>query len=404
MAEGTKYSWSARELSGEPKNGIMTANNEAAVTRRLQAMGLTPISVTKAKAGQKKQIGPPKRVKSKHLAIFCRQFATMLDSGLPIVRSLLALNDQADHPEFQRVIPLIKADVEAGNPLSKAFSKYPSVFPPLMIGMVAAGEASGALPATMHRIGDNYDKEAKLKSKVFSAMLYPMIVLCLAVVMIIGMLIFIVPTFASVFTSLGGELPLPTAMLVAASDYMKILIVPMVVCFVGFVVWWRKNKNKPYIRNFIDPLKLKIPIMGPFVKKIVLARFSRTFGSLLASGVPMLQCLEMTATTAGNVVVERALNNVQEAVKNGHTLTAPMMKEKVFPSMVTQMVGTGEETGNVPGMLSRVADYYDEEVDTTAESLSSILEPIMIVGLALVIGGMVVSMYLPMFKVFDLIK
>lgn len=404
MAEGTKYSYSARDVSGDVKTGTMVANSEATVTRRLQSMGLAPVSVQKAKAGTKKQIGPPKRVKSKHLAVFCRQFATMLDSGLPIVRALLALNDQADHPEFQRVLPLIKADVEAGNPLSRSFSKYPSVFPPLMIGMVAAGEASGALPATMHRIGDNYDKEAKLKSKVFSAMLYPMIVLCLAGVMVVGMLLFIVPTFAGVFTSLGGDLPLPTQVLVTASDYMKVLALPLLVGVVIFVVFWRKKKNAPGIRNFVDPLKLKIPIMGPFVKKIVLARFSRTFGSLLSSGVPMLQCLEMTAATAGNVVVERALNNVQEAVRNGHTLTAPMMQEPVFPSMLTQMVGTGEETGNVPGMLARVADYYDEEVDTTAESLSSILEPIMIVGLALIIGAMVVSMYLPMFKVFDLIK
>jgi type IV pilus assembly protein PilC len=235
-------------------------------------------------------------------------------------------------------------------------------------------------------------------------MLYPMIVLILALVMLIGMLLFIVPTFASVFSNLGGELPLPTRLMVMASDFMKVAILPIIVVTFVFMWWWRKHKNDDNIRAFIDPLKLKIPIMGPFVKKISLARFSRTFSALLSSGVPMLQCLEMTSVTVGNRVLSKAILNVREAVRNGRPLAAPMAQEEVFPSMLTQMVGTGEETGNISGMMDRVADYYDQEVDTTAESLSSILEPIMIVGLALVIGSMVVSMYLPMFKVFDLIK
>jgi len=407
MAAQVKYSYSARDLSGNIKSGVIAADSETVVARRLQAMGLAPISIRKAKgAGGMggKQIGPPKRVKAKHLAVFSRQFAVMLEAGLPLIRTLAALTEQADHPEMQRVLPLIRADVEAGNSFSTSLGKHTGVFPPLMVGMVAAGEASGSLPKTMHLIGTNYDKEAKLKSKVFSAMLYPMIVLCLAIVMLIGMLLFIVPTFASVFANLGGELPLPTRMMVMMSDFMKIAILPLIVVVFVFLWWWRKHKNDDAIRNFLDPLKLKIPIMGPFVKKISLARFSRTFSALLSSGVPMLQCLEMTSVTVGNKVLSRAILNVREAVRNGRPLAAPMAQETVFPSMLTQMVGTGEETGNISGMMDRVADYYDQEVDTTAESLSSILEPIMIVGLALVIGSMVVSMYLPMFKVFDLIK
>jgi type IV pilus assembly protein PilC len=405
VAEAIKYSYSARDLSGEVKSGTMTAESETAVSRRLQTMGLAPISIRKAtgKSGSKLSFGA-KKVKAKHLGIFCRQFATMVESGLPLVRTIAALSDQIDHPEMQRVLPLIRSDIEGGNSFSAALGKYPSVFPPLMVGMVAAGEASGSLPETMHRVAENYDKEAKLKAKVFSAMLYPAIVFGLAIVMVIIMLLFIVPTFVGVFDNLGGSLPLPTQMLVIASDIMKIAAIPLFIAFFAFSFWWKKNKNSEAVRKIIDPLKLRIPIMGMFVKKIVLARFSRTFGALLDSGVPMLQCLDMTADTAGNIVVAKALKNVQEAVRNGRPLAGPMGQEPVFPSMVTQMIATGEETGNIGGMLGKVADYYDQEVDTTAESLTSILEPIMIVGLALVIGGMVVAMYLPMFQVFELIN
>lgn len=404
MADSKKYSYSARDLSGEIKSGVITADSETAVAKRLQNMGLAPISIKATSGRTNRSFGPPKKIKAKHLGAFCRQFATMAESGLPLVRSLAALAEQSDHPELQRVLPLVRAEIEGGQSFSVALSHYPKVFPPLMASMVSAGEASGSLSATMERIADQYEKEARLKSKVFSAMLYPVAVLVIAIVMIIAMLLFVVPAFTSVFSNLGGELPLPTKMLVLASDAMKILAVPLFIAFGVFSWWWRKNKHNPKIRNVLDPIILKVPIFGPFIKKIALARFCRTFGGLLESGVPMLQCIDMVADTTGNVVLTKALHNVKEAVRAGRPLAAPMAQETVFPSMVTQMIGTGEETGNIAGMLGKVADYYDVEIDMTADSLTAILEPIMIVGLAGIVGGMVVAMYLPMFKVFELIK
>lgn len=404
MAKRKRFTYSARDLSGNIRSGTIMANDSTDVARRLQGMGLAPISVKAADAGERRAIGPPKRIKAKHLAGFAKQFATMTDSGLPMVRTLNALLDQADHPEFQRVLPLVKADVEGGAPLSTSMAKYPRVFPPLMTSMIAAGEASGSLAVTMSRIADNYEKEARLRAKVFSAMLYPVIVLCLAIVMIIFMLIFIVPTFAEVFSNLGGELPLPTRMLMLASRVLTFAGPFLLVGVIIFFFWWGKHKNDAKIRNKVDPLKLKIPILGKFSQKIALARFARTFSALLESGVPMLQAIEMVAKTSGNVIIAKALGNVREAVRSGRPLAAPMMQEPIFPSLVTQMVATGEETGSVVIMLEKVADYYDNEVETTADSLTSTLEPIMIVGLALVVGGMVVSMYLPMFQVFELIQ
>lgn len=404
MADNKRFSYSARDLSGNVKTGTIMATSETEVSRRLQGMGLAPISVKTSSGGARRSIGPPKRLKAKHLAGFAKQFATMTDSGLPMVRTLTALMEQSDHPELQRVLPIVKSDVESGSPLSGALAKHPRVFPPLMTGMVAAGEASGALAVTMGRVADNYEKEAKLRAKVFAAMLYPMIVLVLAIIMVIGMLIFIVPTFADVFSNLGGDLPLPTQMLVLLSNFMKVAAPFLLVGVILFFVWWGRHKNDERIRNVVDPVKMRIPILGKFSRKIALARFARTFSALLQSGIPMLQAIEMTKSTSGNIILARALGNVQDAVRNGRPLAAPMMQEPIFPSLLTQMVATGEETGAVSDMLEKVADYYEDEVETTADSLTSILEPIMIVGLAGIVGGMVVAMYLPMFKVFELIQ
>ena len=402
---GTKFSYTARDLSGKVKSGVLSAESESAAARRLRSMGLTPVAVRRAAAGSgSRNIGPPKRVKAKHLALFCRQFAVMIQSGMPMVRTLAALTEQIEHPEFQRVLPIVREDIESGSSLSVSLSKFPTVFPPLRVGMVSAGEASGSLSLTLQRVADNYDKEARLRAKVISAMTYPVIVFIMAIVMVIFMLLFIVPTFAATFSNLGGELPLPTRMLVGMSNFMKIAILPLIALTIAGGVWWRRNKNDTKVRNILDPLKLRIPVLGTFSKKISLARFARTFGALLTSGVPMMQSLEMVQVAAGNQVIVKAVANVKEAVREGRPLAGPMGEESVFPNMVTQMVATGEETGNVAEMLEKVADYYDMEVDATADALTSILEPIMIVGLAVVIGSMVVAMYLPMFSIYDLIK
>lgn len=404
MAGNKRFSYSARDLSGAIRSGTIMAATETDVGRRLQSMGLAPISVRAESSGLRKNIGPAKRTKPKHLAEFARQFATMTESGLPMVRTLSALMEQTDHPEMQRVLPLIKAEIEAGSPLSGAMAKHPRVFPPLMSGMVAAGEASGALAMTMRRVAENYEKEAKLRAKVFSAMLYPSIVLVIAIVMVIGMLIFIVPTFADVFAGLGGELPLPTRVLVFASGVMRFAAPVLIIGFFLLLFWWGRHKNDERTRRIIDPVKLRVPVLGKFARKIALARFSRTFAALLQSGIPMLQAIDMVKTTSGNSVLSQSLSNVQDAVRSGRPLAAPMMQESIFTSLMTQMIATGEETGTVPEMLERVADYYDNEVETTANSLTSIIEPIMIVGLASIVAAMVVAMYLPMFQVFELIQ
>lgn len=407
MAATNKFTYSARDLNGEIRSGVLTSESEATVARRLQSMGLAPITI-QAVGGKKKSglLGGrrKKKVKAKQLSALCRQFATMLNSGLPLVRTIAAVTEQTDNPSIQEVLPMVRAEVESGSSFSTALSRHPRVFPPLLVNMVQAGEASGALGETMTRVADAYEKEAKLKAKVFSAMLYPIIVMCLAGVMVTGMLLFVVPTFVTVFSGLGGELPLPTQILIKVSDMMKIMAVPLFVGGFVFAGWWRKNKNNAKVRNFIDPIKLKIPVMGSFFRKIALARFSRTFSSLLTSGVPMLQAIDMTAKTSGNIVISNALMDVQDAVRSGRPLGAPMAQSGVFPALVTQMISTGEETGAVPEMLDKVADFYENEVDTAADALTSVLEPIMIVGLAGIVGAMVVALYLPMFSVFDLIK
>ena len=399
------YDYTARNKKNEIITGTMTAEDELVVAKRLTAMGYSPLSVEKArKLATNTRIGGQKRVKPKHLTVLAKQLSTMLDSGLPLVRALQAVSDQSDHPTLKETLPKVQSDVEAGKPLSLSLAKFPRVFPPLMCGLVAAGEISGELGTTLSTVSTNYAKEARLRSKVFSAMIYPIIVLCLAVIMVGVMLIFVVPRFATIFQELGGELPLPTRILVFASN-IAVWTFPIV--FVGgliFLFWWRRNKNTRRVRDFVDPFKLKIPIFGKFFQKVTLARFSRTLSSLLNAGVPVIQALDITSETSGNIVIGDALTIVSREVSSGRPMGEPMSEFTIFPPLLQQMVITGEETGAVPEMLTRVAEFYEEEVDTAADALSATLEPILIVFLAGIIGSMVIALYLPMFKVFDLIN
>jgi type IV pilus assembly protein PilC len=408
MAESkqVRFNYTARDQSGAMKSGSITADSSTGAAKRLQGQGLAPISIksTDAQGNSKgiagKSIGRAKKVKSKHIAILARQFSAMIEAGLPLVRSLQAVNDQADHPEFKRVLPILKSDVEAGTAFSVAMARHDRIFPPLMIGMIAAGEVSGSLGKAMQQVSDNYEKEAKLKSKVFAAMIYPIVVLVMAILMVTGMLIFVVPKFAGIFKNLGGALPLPTRILVAMSGFVKIGAPIAFVAAFLFSFWWAKHKNDRSIRLFIDPLKLRLPIMGSFFQKISIARFS----SLLASGVPMLQTLEIVSATSGSIVIGDALKEVRNSVRAGKPIASTLSNYPVFPPLVIQMMATGEETGSLPTLLDKVADFYEGEVDTAADALTSVLEPVMIVGLAGIVGAMVISLYLPIFKVFDLVK
>jgi type IV pilus assembly protein PilC len=298
----------------------------------------------------------------------------------------------------------VRNDVETGNPLSGAMAQHPDIFPPLMVNMIRAGEVGGFLDGVLLQIAANYEAEVKLKGKIKSAMTYPVVVFVMAILAAIGMLIFIVPTFAKMFEGLGAELPVPTQILVNLSNFMKSAAPVLVLAFIGLVFTWRKIKRTERVRNIVDPLKLKLPVFGTLFQKIALSRFTRNFGTMLHAGVPILQALDIVADTSGNVVVARAVRDVQESVRSGESLTGPLAQHAVFPPMVVQMMAVGEDTGALDDMLHKISEFYDQDVEATTESLTSLIEPLMIAFLGGMVGSMIIALYMPIFKVFDLIQ
>ena len=402
------YEYKVRDKSGSIKSGKLEADSPSTVATKLKSMGYAPVSITEstAKKGIGKEIsfGGKKRITLKDLSVFSRQFATMVNSGLSLLRALNILVDQTENKELARVLGEVRNDIETGNSLSTGMAKHPAAFPPLMVNMCKAGEVGGFLDTVMLQIANNYEAEVKLRGKVKSAMTYPVVVLCIAVVAVIGMLLFIVPTFVGLFKTLGGTLPLPTRVLVALSSGLKVGIIPFVVMvFVGMSLW-RKYKRTEQVRNVVDPLKLKLPVFGELFRKIALTRFSRNLGTMMKSGVPILQSLDIVAETTGNIVLERATRAVQESVRTGESLTKPLTEHPVFPPMVVQMMAVGEETGALDTMLAKIAEFYDQEVESTTESLTALIEPLMIAFLGGIVGAMIVALYMPIFKIFDLIK
>lgn len=400
----TQYTYKVKDAAGKFVEGKVEAASEAAVADKLRAMGYVPLEVRAANVGMKREIslGRKKKIKLKNLAVFSRQFATMIDAGLTMLRGLTILADQSDNPELRRVLREVKQDVEAGNSLSTAFAKH-DVFPPLMVNMTKAGEAGGFLDVTMRQIADNYEAEVKLRGKIKAALTYPVVVFILAILMCIGMLVFIVPVFEGMFADLGGELPLPTKILVFLSGAMKFMLPIMVVLsIVGFILWGKFGKTER-VRNVVDPLKLKLPVFGNLFAKLALARFARNLGTLLSSGVPILQSLEIVSDTTGSIVISRALKEVQESVRRGETVAGPLAQHAVFPTMVVQMIASGEESGAIDKMLQKIAQFYDEEVESTTEALTALIEPLMIAFLGGVVGSMIIALYMPIFEVFELI-
>jgi type IV pilus assembly protein PilC len=287
--------------------------------------------------------------------------------------------------------------------ISASFAKVPDVFPPLMVNMTRAGEAGGFLDVTMRQIADNFEAEVRLRGKIKAALTYPVVVFVLAIVMCMGMLVFVVPVFKSMFEGLGGELPLPTQVLVFLSESMRFLLPGIIVACFALVWWWRKYGRTERVRNVVDPLKLKLPVFGKLAQKLALARFSRNLSTLLSSGVPILQSLDIVSETTGSVVISRALKQVQESVRRGDSVAGPLGEHPVFPTMVVQMIASGEETGAIDAMLAKIAQFYDEEVDATTEALTALIEPLMIAFLGAIVGSMIIALYLPIFKIFDLI-
>ncbi len=403
----TTFQYQVRDKTGKIVSGTIDAESQAAVAQKLTSMGYATVSISQAGGGMKKELSIPGfggKVKLKDLAVMSRQFATMINSGLSLLRALNILSEQTPNKKLAQVLTQVRNDVETGNPLSGSLAQHPAIFPPLMVNMVRAGEVGGFLDGVLIQIAENYEAEVKLKGKIKSAMTYPVVVFVMAILAVTGMLLFIVPVFAKMFEGLGAGLPLPTQILVNLSHFLKSFAVPIFVAFIVFVVVWRKVKHKPQVTNFIDPLKLKMPVFGALFQKIAVSRFTRNFGTMLHAGVPILQSLDIVADTSGNVVVSRAVRDVQESVRNGESLTAPLAHHKVFPPMVVQMMSVGEDTGALDEMLHKISEFYDQEVEATTEALTSLIEPLMIAFLGGIVGAMIIAMYMPIFKVFDLIN
>ena len=401
----TQYAYKVRDAQGRFSEGKVEAASEAAVADRLRAMGYVPLQVRPANVGMQREIniGFKQRIKPKDLAVFARQFATMIDAGLSMLRALTIMSEQVENEELRKVLRGVRQDIEGGQSLSAAFTKWPRVFPPLMISMTRAGEVGGFLDVTMTQIADNFEAEVKLRSKIKAALTYPTVVFVMAILMCVALLVFVVPVFQKMFEQLGGELPLPTKILVVLSGAMKYLVPALAAAGAAFLFWWRRYGKTERVRNVVDPLKLKLPDFGSLFQKLALARFSRNLGTLLSAGVPILQALDIVSDTTGSVVIGRALHEVKESVRQGETIAGPLAHHEVFPSMVVQMIASGEEAGAVDEMLRKVAQFYDSEVESMTEALTSLIEPLMIAFLGVLVGGMIVALYMPMFKIYDMI-
>ncbi len=417
------FQYSALDAKGEQTSGSVSANTEQEAIQQLRAKGLYPTQIVeegKAKKGvhtvapkNRNAQAKPKssksnlggRVKPKGLMIFTRQLATLIDSGLPLLRSLTVLEKQEPNPVLRATIGALAENVQSGSTFSESLAQHPKIFNKLYVNMVKAGELGGVLEIVLNRLAEYQEKAQKLKNKIVSAMVYPVIVMFIAVAILVFLMVFIVPKFKEMFANTDQELPLISQIVFGTSEFFLSQTIPYVpnvlFVFIAFIIgafffnMWGRTKGG---RTVIDTLKLKMPILGDIQRKSAVSRFSRTLGTLVTSGVPILQALNITRDTAGNVVISHAIEKVHEAVKEGETIVTPLQASGVFPNMVISMVDVGEETGQLPEMLLKVADVYDDEVDNAVTALTSILEPIMIVFLALIVGSVVFALFLPLIK------
>jgi type IV pilus assembly protein PilC len=403
----TSYAYKVRDREGKVAAGAMEAESEQAVVARLRQMGYAPISIEEDKgAGLKTEIRLPgvSGVKLKDLAVFSRQFATMINSGLSLLRALTILGEQTSNRRLGEVVTQVRAEVEKGTSLSAALARHPKIFNRLYVSMVRAGEIGGFLDQVLVKVAETFEKEVELRGKIRSAMTYPVVVFIMVIGIVAAMLIFIVPTFQNLYASLGGTLPLPTRMLMGASQLLRRFFL-IVVLLVGVLVFlFRKWKASQKGRYQWDRFKLKVKVFGPLFHKTALSRFSRTLSTLIRSGVPILQGLEIVGETVNNQVISRAVRDVQDSVREGESLATPLSKHSAFPSMVVQMMAVGEETGALDTMLSKVADFYDQEVEAAVASLTSMIEPILIAVMGAAVGGMVIALYLPLFNIINLVQ
>jgi type IV pilus assembly protein PilC len=392
------FTYRGTNRSGNSVAGEMTAPNKTEAQSQLRRQQITPTKMSeKGKEFNLPTFGSG--VKAKELAVFTRQFSVMIDAGLPLVQCLEILASQQENKTFQKVLAGTRASVEGGSTLSTAMKQYPKVFDPLYSNMVEAGETGGILDTILQRLSTYIEKNVKLQAAVKSALIYPVGVLTVAGGVITLLLWKVVPIFATLFAGLGVDLPLPTKIVIALSNFIGsifglLIVVGLVGSIIGLKIWY----GTPQGRFVLDTIVLKLPILGMVMRKIAVARFTRTLGTLISSGVPILESLDITAKTSGNAVVEKALFKVRKALEEGKSLTDPLKESGVFPGMVTQMIAVGEQTGAMDAMLQKIADFYEDEVDAAVKDLLTALEPIMIVFLGVVVGGVVISMYLPLFS------
>lgn len=404
----TSFAYKVRDGGGKVREGVLDGSSRGAVVAALRERGLVPLKVEEKKNSalqmEIKIPGLSGRVKPKEVALFARQFATMVNSGLSLIRTLSILEDQTENPALAKVVGEVRADVEKGSSLSVAMDKHPKVFNELFVAMIRAGEVGGVLDETLVRLADMMEAAHALRSKVKSAMAYPVVVLFLVVGIVFAMLVFVVPMFENMYKELGGDLPVPTKILIAAGNALTTWWYIFIAAVTGGVFGLRRYIKTDDGRNRWDALKLKVPIFGQLVHKTSLSRFSRSFSVLSRSGVPILSALEIVSQTSGNRVMMHALDDVQASVKRGESLSGPLHNHPVFPPMVSQMMTVGEETGALDEMLSKVADFYDREVDDTVAALTSLIEPLLIIVLGVTVGGILIALYLPMFNVASLLE
>lgn len=377
----------------------MVASNESTVRSNLMRLKITPTKIKKKPKDLFENVSwlQPK-VKEKDIILFARQFSTMIDAGLPIIQCLEILTTQQSNKTFKRMIKEIKEQVEGGATLAEALKRFPKHFDDLFVNMIAAGEAGGILDAILRRLAAYMEKAAKLKSQVKGAMTYPIVTLIIAAIVLGVILVFVIPVFEEMFADFGGELPVPTQIVVKMSEVVKskILYIIIGLFILGFAL--RKFYATEKGQDVVDDVVLKIPVFGELLRKVAVAKFTRTMGTMLASGVAILEALDIVAKTSGNRTIERAIYDVRSGIAEGRTMADPLAESGVFPAMVCQMISVGESTGALDAMLEKIADFYDEEVDQAVENLTSLIEPFMLVFLGVTIGGLVVAMYLPIFK------
>jgi type IV pilus assembly protein PilC len=395
----SQFEFRGTSRTGETITGVRAAPSRAALDSTLRRESITPLKIVE----KGREIAIPKfkwgeKVKAKELAVFTRQFSVMIDAGLPLVQCLEILSSQQENKAFARMLTGVRGTVEGGSSLANALRQHPKAFDDLYTNMVEAGESGGILDTILQRLSTYIEKAVKLKRSVQSAMIYPVAVVVIAAGVVTLLLWKVVPIFTTLFAGLGVALPLPTRIVIALSHFVAsfgpILIV--LVILIGLGIRW--YYGTPPGRMLIDALILKIPVLGPVMRKISVARFSRTLGTLITSGVPMLEAMDITSRTSGNAVVEKAIGQVRKAIEGGRTIVDPLRETGVFPNMVVQMIGVGEQTGSLDSMLQKVADFYEDEVDAAVGDLLTTLEPVIILFLGVVVGGVVISMYMPLFS------